>query len=328
MTSRLMKRCLALAPLFALPAMAHADTQPFTFLTNWYAQTEHGGFYQAKAEGLYEKSGLDVNLSMGGPQVNVAQLVAAGRAQCGITDDELGTMTAIQEGLPITLVATTFQKSLMVLIAHNDVKDFAQLKDKTILISSQTRLSAWPWLKSTQGYTDEQTRPYTFNLQPFINGKNMAQQGYLTSEPYALKQQGIDATVLPLSDAGFPPYGNVIACQNSVIEQHPEQVQAFIHASMQGWKDYLANPQPGNELIKKANPNMSQGLLDYAVNTFKSSGILTGGDAATQGIGTFTPERIEATWQMAHKLGLVKLSHDAMNKAYTTQFVKQSPVMP
>src|SRR5262249_45659377 len=55
-----------------------------TFLTSWFAQAEHGGFYQAKATGLYEKAGLDVTLKMGGPQGNGIQPLPAGAAR--VTD--------------------------------------------------------------------------------------------------------------------------------------------------------------------------------------------------------------------------------------------------
>jgi len=310
---------------------AQSDTQAnkFTILTNWYAQAEHGGFYQAQAEGLYKKAGLNVNIRMGGPQINPSQLLAAGKAQCAITNDDISTMSAIQQGVPITIVATSFQRVPLALIAHSDVTDFNQLKTRTILLAEDARQAIWPWLQKDKGFNKTQTRPYTFNVQPFMASDQVAQQGYVTSEPYAIQQAGGKFKVFPLGQEGYPSYGNVISCRNEVIKQHPQQVEAFIHASMQGMKDYLANPAQGNALIQKANPNMSSGQLAYGISQLKETGLVEGGDAATQGIGVITPQRLQASWNLAKEVGLVKANTDvSLNQVYTTKFIDQHPVLP
>jgi NitT/TauT family transport system substrate-binding protein len=314
------------AVLSVLATASHAST-PFTFVTNWYAQAEHGGFYEAQAEGLYKQAGLDVTLRMGGPQVNSVQLLAANRAQCIISDD-IATMNARAHGVPMQLVATSFQHDPTVLIAHDDVPDLKALKNRTLLVSSNSYASWLPWAKAKFGFIDAQLRPYTFNIQPFVADGNVAQQGYLTSEPYALEQAGVKIKVFPLSDAGYPPYGNAIACRSDVIEQHPDEVAAFLKASMQGWKDYLHDPAAGNAAIRKENPNMSDAQLDYAVSKLKSSGLVTGGDAKTQGIGVITAQRIKASWTMAVDNGLIDGKTVAVDQIYTTRLIDRSPVLP
>src|SRR5260221_10723948 len=174
---------LALA-LASSPASA-ADK--VTFRTSWFAQAEHGGFYQAKASGLYEKAGLDVTLKMGGPQVNGMQLLLAGETDIMMGYD-LQVLKALEQGLPVVTVATSFQFDLQGMMTHMEVASLADLKDKTILVATPGRSSWWPWLKAKYKYTEEQTRPYTFNLQPFIADKNTVQQSYPTSEPFAAKQ--------------------------------------------------------------------------------------------------------------------------------------------
>ena len=314
------------AILYGLATSAYAGT-PFTFITNWYAQAEHGGFYEALALGLYKQAGLDVDLRMGGPQVNSVQLLAANRAQCIISDD-IATMNARAHGVPMQLVATSFQHDPTVLIAHDDVPDLKALKTRTLLASSNAYASWLPWAKAKFGFSDAQVRPYTFNIQPFIAANNVAQQGYMTSEPYALEQAGVKIKVFLLSDAGYPPYGNAIACRNDVIEQHPDEVAAFLKASMQGWKDYLNNPAPANALIRKENPDMTDAQLDYAVKKLKSSGLVTGGDAKTLGIGVITPARVKASWTMAVESGLVDAKVVPLDQIYTTRLIDRSPVLP
>ncbi|EEE07349.1 TPA: ABC transporter substrate-binding protein [Burkholderia multivorans] len=316
-----------IACVLAAGATGAQAATPFTLVTNWYAQAEHGGFYQAQAEGLYKSAGLDVTLRMGGPQVNAVQLLAANTAQCIISDD-ISTMNARAHGVPIKLVATSFQHDPTVLIAHDDVPDLKALRTRTLLASSNAYASWLPWAKSTLGFKDDQVRPYTFNLQPFMSSEKIAQQGYLTSEPFALAQAGVKFKVFALSDAGYPPYGNAIACRSDVIEQHPDEVAAFLRASMQGWKDYLSNPAAGNVLIRKENPNMSEAQLTWAVGQLKSSGLVMGGDAVKGGIGVITEPRLKASWNMAVKQGLIDGKAVPLDQWYTTSLITRHPVLP
>lgn len=300
---------------------------PITFITNWYAQAEHGGFYQALAAGLYADQGLDVTIGMGGPQVNSAQLLAAGKAHCIIRDD-IGTMMAREQGIPLTMVASSFQYDPTVIITHGDIDSLADLKGRSVLISSSAHSSWWPWAKSRYGFTDAMSRPYTFNIQPFLMDKSLAQQGYMSSEPFALMSAGVDYKVFSLGQEGYPPYGNSIACSDKFIAEHPEQVQAFIDASRQGWKSYLDDPSTGNAIIQKENTSMSDEQLAFAVDKLRSSGMVAGGDAAQQGISVITDERMQATWDMVLEHDLVDASKVSLEDVYTTRFVTRNPVLP
>lgn len=304
-----------------------ADNTPFTFITNWYAQAEHGGFYQAIAKGLYKEQGLDVTVRMGGPQINGTQLMLAGQAQCVLTDD-ISVMMANKQGIPLKVVATSFQLTPTVIIAHTDVDTMEDLKNKKILIAGSAYSSWWPWAKKKYGFTDDITRPYTFNIQPFVLDNNLAQQGYMTSEPYAMQQAGVDYKVFSLGKEGYPQYGNSIACHNDVIEQHPEQITAFLKASMQGWKSFLADPKAANTLIKKDNPNMTDGHIAYAVDLLNSSGIVMGGDAETMGIGVITDARMKKTWQMSVDSGFFTEDEVKANQFYTTKLINKAVVLP
>ena len=183
----------------ALPVVAGAQ-QKVTFQSNWFAQAEHGGLYQAVAEGTYKKYGLDVTVKMGGPQVNGLQLLAAGQVDIFMGFD-IQNYKAWEQGIQAVSVGTFFQKDPIVVIAHSDVKTFADLKSKTVLVSTDGQTNWWPWAKAKYGFKDEQTRPYTFNVQPFVANKNFAQQGYLTSETLAVQKAGVkDAKVFLLAD--------------------------------------------------------------------------------------------------------------------------------
>jgi len=311
--------------LAAVPAQAQ---DKFTYMTNWYAQAEHGGFYQALAEGTYKKYGLDVTIKMGGPQVNITQMMAAGQADCIMGSSDIQMIQVREGGVPVVNVAAYFQKDPQVLIAHEDVKKFEDLKGKTLLIGAQAQRGYWPWLKTKFGFTDEQTRPYTFNIQPFVADKNAAQQGYLTSEPYAIQKAGVKTNVLMFSDHGFPAYATTVSCMDKTVKERSKQVAAFVKASAEGWKSYLANPAPANALIKKDNPNMTDDQLAYSVAKLKEMNMITGGDAATQGIGVMTDARAKASYDFLVAAKLIDASKVELAKTYTTEFVKDLKVLP
>jgi NitT/TauT family transport system substrate-binding protein len=325
--SRLSK--LGAAVLLGLGAMGAAHAQEkFTYMTNWYAQAEHGGFYQAVATGLYKKYGLDVTIKMGGPQVNIVQMMAAGQAECVMGSSDLQMMQMREGGVPVVNVAAVFQKDPQVLIAHDDVKKFEDLKGKTILIASSAQRGYWPWLKAKYGFTDAQTRPYTFNIQPFVADKNTAQQGYLTSEPFAIAKAGVKANTLMFSDQGYPAYATTISCMEKTVKERNAAVASFVKASMEGWKSYLADPAPANALIKKDNPNMTDEQLAYSVAKLKEMGMVTGGDAARLGIGGLNEQRIASNHKFLLDNKLVEPGKVTPVEAYNLTFIKDAKVMP
>jgi len=314
---------------FVIAYAAPGAAQPLkklVFTTNWYAEAEHGGFYQALAEGIYRKHGLDVEIHMGGPQVNGLQILVARQTDLFMGYD-VQTVQAVTQGLPVVTVAATFQKDPAAIIAHPDVKALDDLKGRPIFISPASHTTFWPWLKARYGFTDAQLRPYSFSVQPFLVDTRAAQQGYITSEPYSIEKTGIKPSVFLLADLGYPPYAETIVVTRGTLAARKDAIQRFIRASAEGWKSYLSNPAPGNKLIKRDNPRIEDGLIAYGVARMKEYGLVTGGDAATQGIMTMTDERWVRTAEFLRSAGLVKPDF-AVRGAYTLDLVRSIGVLP
>ncbi|HET7882188.1 MAG TPA: ABC transporter substrate-binding protein [Acetobacteraceae bacterium] len=309
-----------LAALLTLGTARAEDAVSFGL--DWVAEAEYGGYYQALATGLYARHGLRVTIRQGGPQVNQMQLMMAGRL-----DFNLGGGRAIefvQQNLPFVAVAAMFQKDPSVLIAHpgqgND--SFEALKGKPILIGADTRAGWWRFLAGKFGYTDAQIRTYTFNLQPFLADKTLAQQGYLGSEPFAIEQQAhFKPVVLLLADAGYAGYGNIITTSTKLVSEKPDVVQRFIDASIEGWYSYLyGDPAPANRAIKQDNPEMPDALLAYGREVMKTHGIVDSGDALQLGIGAMTAARWAEFYRSMSDVGVYPKGLDVAT-AYTSQFV-------
>ena len=319
---------VAIGAALGSSAVQAQEKEKFVYMTNWFAQAEHGGFYQAVATGLYAKAGLDVTIRMGGPQVNIMQLMAAGQADCIMGSSDLQIVQMRESGVPVVTVAAMFQKDPQALIAHEDVKSFEDMKSKTILIGSGAQRGYWPWLKAKYGLSDAQTRPYTFNVQPFIADKNLVQQGYVTSEPYAIQKAGAKANVFLFSDYGFPAYATTVSCMEKTVKERQKAVAAFVRASAEGWKSYLADPAPANALIRKDNPAMTDDQLAYSHLKLKEAGLVTSGDAAKLGIGIMTEARLKASYDFLVSAKLIDPAKVDLAKTYTTEFVKDVKVLP
>ncbi|HEX7969307.1 MAG TPA: ABC transporter substrate-binding protein [Stellaceae bacterium] len=296
-----------------------------SFGTDWKAEAEHGGYYQAIAAGIYKKHGIEVSLRQGGPQVNHAQLLAAGRLDFNEAPNSFISLNFVKENIPMVAVAAMFQKDPSVLIAHPGVGNdsLAALKGKPIMIGADTRVGWWLFLKAKFGYSDDQIRPYTFNVAPFLADKNAVQQGYLTSEPFTIERQGVTPVVFLIADAGYSSYGSIIQTSRKMVDDKPGLVRRFVDASIEGWYSYLyGDPSPGNALIKKDNPEMTDAVLAYAIAKIKQYGIVDSGDAEKGGIGAMSDARWQDFHQVTAEQGLYPKDMD-YRKAYTLQFVNK-----
>lgn len=296
------------------------------FGTNWLAQAEHGGYYQAVADGTYEKYGLKVEIVQGGPQAANRALLLAGKIDFFMAGNMLQPLNALAEDIPVVEVAAIFQKDPQVLIAHPDqglekFEDLAKLP--TIFMGKDGFASYFQWMKSAyEGFRDEQYKPYTFNPGPFLADKQSAQQGYITSEPYAIETEGgFKPKLFLLADAGFETYSTLIEGRKDFVEANKDLTQRFVDATIIGWYNYLyGDNAAANELIKKDNPEMTDGQIAFSIETMKSFGLVEFGEALEQGIGCMTDEHQKAFYDSMVKAGVVKEGID-IKAIYTTEFV-------
>jgi len=306
------------------PALA-ADLDKVSFGTNWLAEAEHGGFYQAVADGTYKKYGLDVTIVQGGPQAANGQLLVAGKIDFYM-GGTLGAFDDVHQDIPVIDVAAMFQKDPQIFMAHPDAgyNTFADLaKAPTIFMGKDIFATTFAWMKAAfPGFNDSQYKPYTFNPAPFIADAKSVQQGYVTSEPFAVQQAaGWAPKVFLFADAGYSDYSTTIETLQATVDQKPDVVQRFVDASIIGWYNYLfGDNKAANDLIKKDNPDMTDAQIAYSIKAMKDSGLLTSGDAAAKGIGCMTDARYKDFFDLVTKINIEPADLD-YKKAYTTKFV-------
>jgi NitT/TauT family transport system substrate-binding protein len=308
------------------PTAAETKLDKVSFGTNWVAEAEHGGFFQAVADGTYKSYGLDVTIVPGGPNVNNRILLISGKLDFFMSANTLQSFDAVANDIPVVAVAAVFQKDPQIFLAHPNPKvtKLEDLKPLTLLISKEGVAGYLQWLKSEHGFSEARVKPYTYNAQPFIVDKNSAMQGYVTSEPFVVeKQAGFKPTVILLADYGFDGYSTLIETRRDLVDKKPDLVQRFVDASMIGWYNYLyGDNKAANAVIKKLNPEMTDELLVYSIAKMKEYGIVDSGDTVRDGIGAMTEARVASFFDKMSRAGVVKRDID-YRRAYTLQFVNK-----
>ena len=306
---------------------ANAQTlDKVSFGTNWVAEAEHGGFFQALADGTYKAYGLDVTIEPGGPNTNNRLLLTAGKLDFSMTANTLQSFDAVANNVPLVAVAAMFQKDPEVLLTHPEVKvaRIEDLKPLTLLVSKEGMTTYFQWLKSEYGFSESKVKPYNFNPQPFIVNKQSAMQGYVTSEPFAVeKAAGFKPNVTLLADYGFNTYSTLIETRRELIDKKPDLVQRFVDASIIGWYNYLyGNNAAANAMIKKLNPEMTDELLSYSIAKMKEYGIVDSGESLKNGIGAMSDERIASFFDKMVRAGVVRRDID-YRQGYTLRFANK-----
>ena len=312
-----------IAGMLALPGAGLAADK-VTFGTNWLAEAEHGGYYQAVVDGTYAKYGLDVTIVPGGPQANNRMLLITGKIDFYMGGNMIQAFEAVEQNIPTIVVAAAFQKDPQIFMSHPGVglDKWTDLPKATAFVGKEGLASFYQWMKIAYGFKEENVKPYNFNAAPFIADKNSIQQGYLTSEPYEVeKQGGFKPNIFLLADQGYSTYATTVEARSESVAKNPDLVQRFVDASTIGWYHYLyGDNAKANAAIKKDNPDITDDQIAFSIGKLKDYGIADSGDTLKLGMGAMTDARMKDFFDQMVKAGVVKADVD-YKKAYTLQFV-------
>jgi NitT/TauT family transport system substrate-binding protein len=293
---------------------------PVTQVTNWFAGPEHGGQYTALMKDFYKDAGIDMTIQPGGPQVSATTIVASGKAQFGMAQaDDL--LLARQQGVPIVAIAAVFQKSPQILIYHknDNIKGFADLNGRKVYVSMVS--SYWEFLKNQFKLEKVQEMKYTGQLVNFVNDPTAVTQGYLTFEPFMLKQQNVDVSLLMIADSGYNPYTNVLITTEKLLKEDPELVKAYLDATVKGWYYYKDHSEEIYPFLQQYNPDLTSEATQYGVEV--ETELIFGGDAAQGGFGIMSGERWSTLIKQLVDLGVLKQAENA-SKVFTNDYLPKS----
>ncbi|WP_274628461.1 ABC transporter substrate-binding protein [Arvimicrobium flavum] len=323
----LLSTCAVATVFLAASGIGAGAAEKVTFMSNWLAQAEHGGFYQAVADGSYAACGLDVTIQQGGPQVAGRPLLLAGKIDFYMGGNMQQAYDAVAQNIPLRVVAASFQKDPQVIMSHpgEGLDKWEDLPNaEQYIIGDEGAQSFLLWMAEEYGFDPAKRVPYTFNPAPFIANKKSIQQGYVTSEPYAVeKEAGFVPNQFLLADHGFNAYATTIETMQDTIDKRPQVVQCFVDGTAKGWYGYLyGDNKAANELIKKDNPDLTDEQIAFTISQLKKFGIVDSGDSEKHGIGAMTDERMQSFYDKMVKAKVLPAGID-IKKAYTLDFVNK-----
>jgi NitT/TauT family transport system substrate-binding protein len=309
----------------AMTGGASWGAEKVRFNLNWLPEGEHCGFFQAKAAGLYDQAGLDVELKSGGPDINVPLLVANGTVDLGM-GTSFTTLNMVDQGIPGVTVAAYFQKDPNTLVAHpgQGVTKLSDVKGRPVMIAKFAQQEVWQFLKQKYGFTDDQLRPYTYSAAPFLADPKAIQQGYVTEDAFLLGAQMPEPPViLFLADYGYQNYATTVFGLRSYIDKNAKTVRAFLDATAKGYAACLAgNYSEGMKMVLALNPEHGEPLFHFKLKQMKERGMVDGDDAAKLGIGAMTDARWKDFFDTMSAAGVYKPSLD-YKAAYTLDLQKK-----
>ncbi|MBZ9798047.1 ABC transporter substrate-binding protein [Mesorhizobium sp. ES1-4] len=313
--------------LLAAGTLGAAANEKVTFGTNWLAEPEHGGYYQAVADGTYAACGLDVTIMQGGPQVSGRPMLLAGKIDFYMGGNLLSAFDAVQQGIPMRVVAADFQKDPQVIMSHpgEGLDKWEDLKNADqYILGDEGVQTFFQWMVIELGFDASKRVPYTYNTAPFLANKKSIQQGYVTSEPFAVKKEGgFVPNQFLLADYGWDTYSTTIEVMQDTIDKKPEVVQCFVDGSAKGWYKYLyGDNKAANDMIKKDNPDMSDEQIAFSIEQMKKFGLADSGDTEKLGIGAMTDARIKSFYDKMVKAKVTPEGID-IKKAYTLAFINK-----
>lgn len=320
-----MRKLLTSAAFLVLATSSGHALEKLNFITTWRAQAEHGGYYQAVAKGYYQACGLDIKIRQGGPGVDGKQLLVGGAIDLLLTAFSDSAPLINVAGFPAKAVMAMFQKNPQILMAHanSDIKSLEDMKGRPIMIGVSSRTGFWPFLRAKFGFTDSQIRSYTGQIAPFLADDKMITQALITNEPHRVEvETGKMPKAFLLADYGYEAYAATLIVPQLMIDKKPEAVQCFVNGSIKGWIDFMKNPAPGIELIRKDNPDNPDDVVSYSIKMIQQSSMLETAETAKYGLGTMNDARWKSHTEMLQNAGIVPKDFD-YRQAYTLQFVNK-----
>jgi NitT/TauT family transport system substrate-binding protein len=294
-----------------------ATMTPASQVMNWFAQSAHGGQFSAAMSGYYDQLNVKMTTDQGGPNVPVTPLLASGKYTFGMLGSDQ-VLLARQDGVPLVGVFAPFQVALSALMFHQDhpVNSFADLQGRKVYVTATSDY----WLYIVKKYNLDKAQQMTYNgqLQNFLADETAVQQCFVSSEPLAAKKQGVQVGYIKVSDSGFNAYSDMLTTTEQTIKEKPDVVQAFVTASLKGWRDYLKDPTATLNYIKSLNKDTDLDLSTQAAAVEKPFSFGPNNDP--KAVGTLSEQRFHDTHDQLRSVGLLKSDID-YKAAFNSTFI-------
>src|SRR6266481_5905583 len=218
----------------------------------WKHQFQFAGYYQALEQGLYRDAGLDVTIREGGPDIDVSEAVASGKADFGVCS--AGVLRDWGAGRRLVVLAAIFQHSAAVILVARraDISNVAELRGRTLMDTPGSDEIAAMLKREGIDYQALPRVAHEGNPRDLLAGRADAMIAYSTNEPFVLEQLGAAYRTFSPAASGIDFYGDNLCTSEAEVTAHPDRVAAFRAASVKGWAYALANKEATVDLILRS----------------------------------------------------------------------------
>ncbi len=283
---------------------ALASAAPIKLMLNWKPEAEFGGFYAAQMSGAYANQKLTVDIQTGGVGTPTVQMVAAGRADFGIASaDEI--VISRDRGTDVVALYAVYQTNPQALLVRAD-RNLKKIEDtfSAGILAVQRGLPYFLFLEKKFGPMKAKVVPYLGGITQLSENPLITQQCFVTSEPILTDLKGIKTQAFLVADTGFNPYTTVVITRRALLQKDPQTVAAFVRAVDAGWKTYLQDPKPANEVMHKLNPSMDLPTLEKSAQIQKP--LIETAATKAAGLGSMADARWTELALQLKSLGLIK----------------------
>lgn len=285
-----------LAAASVLCATSVQANEKVTLRLKWLTQAQFAGPYVAEAKGFYDDAGLDMTIQPGGPNINVETMVASGANTFGIASGTEGVLASRAKDLPIKAIGMDQQITPYVYVAKPDsgissAADFAGKKVATWFTGPQYVLYS-VLAANDIAKDDVDIISQSVTLQPFIDGEFDVATATLYNEYNTLLEKGLtDLVVISPEDSGMVSQQDAIITSDKMIEEDPETVQAFLNATLRGWKYAFEHPDEAVDIVMDAGTGLDRDHQAKMLEKVKE--LMTGSTGATEGLGYLNMDAIQ-----------------------------------
>lgn len=302
------------APATAAPATAAAAATPkalvpFKWLFGFAVQA--GATLPvviAKRLGYYAEQGLDLSWDFTTDSTGI-RLIGTGQFQAGSVSDAAAPVNFVSEGVPLKAIALMTQKGSRAFAVKkgSGITRPKQFEGKKVGIKN----TPWTEYLVMLGHDKvDRTKitevPVGFSSVELKDGLVDVLPVFAGNEPYVLANQlKTEIELIQPEDFGYPPLGTSYVVNANFAKSNPEQVTAFLKATLRGAEFYLKNKAESLQIaIEYAGPGRTREqhafLYDVTVKE------MTIGAGATKGVGYVTPEQWQKQLDLLFDMKVIK----------------------
>lgn len=232
----------------------------------WYHKFQFAGYYAAEMQGYFKEEGHTVKLIEGGPNKNHLHQLINHTTEYAVLGSE--SLNSLAVDSPIIIVASIFQHAPEVLMSlkSSNAKSISDLKDQVLMLADSSISGHIEAMLLKNNLTAGSYKKFSYDgdVNKLTSGQVFAMYGYISNEPYRLKQLGFDVDIFSPQEYNIDFYGDNLATTQYELDNYPQRVASVRRAVIRGWNYALEHPEEViNHILLRSTQNPMPFDLDH-----------------------------------------------------------------